>query len=58
MNNKRCKDHLGNEYESKGDMFKTYGVSYSAFTKRIDRGWSLGEALTGKKKKIGSKFRR
>ena len=32
-------------------MFKTYGVSYSAFTKRLNRGWSLEEALTGKKKK-------
>jgi len=47
---KRCKDHLGNEYASKGDMLKNYGVKPITFTKRIGRGWTLEEALTGKRR--------
>ena len=47
---RKCKDHLGNEYASKGDMVKAYGVKYHTFAKRLCLGWSLEEALTGKRR--------
>lgn len=50
-NAKKYKDHLGNFYSSKSKMAENYGVSMSTFCNRLQRGWSLEEALTGKKKK-------
>ena len=43
-------DHLGNEYKSKTEMCKAYGVRLDVYCQRRKRGWSLEEALTGKKK--------
>ena len=41
-----CIDHKGITYPSKKAMCKAYGVSYSAFTSRINKGLSLEKALT------------
>lgn len=46
------KDHLGNCYKYKTDMCKAYGISRSVFDKRMSLGWSLEEALTGRKNTI------
>lgn len=46
-NTQKCRDHLGNEFESKGAMYKAYGVSRATFSNRLLSGWSLEEALTG-----------
>ena len=42
------KDYLGNEFETKHDMCKFYGVSSSTFNGRIARGKSLKDALSAK----------
>lgn len=39
-------DHLGNEYESKKAMCEHYGISPATFCKRLERGYTLEEALT------------
>lgn len=39
-------DHLGNEYKNKRLMAYAYGITYSNFTNRIRRGFSIEEALT------------
>ena len=44
-------DHLGVKFSSKAKMLETYGVNYATFYKRMENGWSLEEALTGKRKK-------
>ena len=41
-------DHLGNQYGSQKEMCDAYGVSQSLFCKRIERGWTVKEALLGK----------
>ena len=42
-----CKDHLGNEYESKEAMAKAYGFKdYRQIKDRLYRGWTLEQALT------------
>lgn len=46
-----CSDHLGNTFPTKSEMFKHWGITKSTFENRIRRSWSLGEALTGKRKK-------
>lgn len=42
-------DHLGNSYRLLGDMLDYWGVHRKTYNDRIKRGWSLEEALTGKK---------
>lgn len=42
----RCRDHLGNGYESKIAMCKAWNISYAAFMSRIKSGLFLAEALT------------
>lgn len=46
----RVKDHLGNGFSSSTEMSKYWGVNRSTFKKRISLGWTLEEALTGKRK--------
>lgn len=41
-----AKDHLGNHYMSVSHMARTYGLRPDALFKRLERGWSLKEALT------------
>lgn len=41
-----CRDHLGNEFDSKSSMCGFWGVPAETFTKRISRHWSLEKALT------------
>lgn len=43
---KKCYDHLGNEFSSKGEMCNHYGIKYTNFSSRISLGWSLEKALT------------
>lgn len=43
---KICVDHLGNTYRTKQEMVDHYGISLGALWHRIDRGWSLADALT------------
>lgn len=43
---KKYKDHLGNEFSSKKEMCKYHGVNVKTFGSRINRGYSVGEALT------------
>ena len=45
-----CLDHLGNSYPTKSEMLAYWGMSKSTFDGRLRRGWSLEEALTGKRK--------
>lgn len=44
-------DHLGVKFSSRTEMLETYGVNYATFYRRLEYGWSLEEALTGKRKK-------
>lgn len=43
---KEVKDHLGNTYRNKTAMCKAYGLSPSAFNKRLKSEWTLEESLT------------
>lgn len=45
-----CSDHLGNSFPTKSEMLAHWGISKSTFDGRLRRGWSLEEALTGKRK--------
>lgn len=47
-NPKKCKDYLGNEYDSVKIMCDVYGIEVAAFKARINRGWSLKDALIKK----------
>lgn len=42
-------DYLGNTYKSIKDMCDFYNVNYRTYSSRLKRGWTLEEALTGKK---------
>ena len=42
----KCKDHLGNEFDSKKEMLRHYGIPDTTFTHRMERKWSLERALT------------
>lgn len=42
---KKCKDHLGNEFNSLAEMCEHYKVGLMTFRSRINRGWSLEDAL-------------
>ena len=44
-------DHLGVKFSSRAKMFEAYGVNSATFYRRMENGWSLEEALTGKRKK-------
>lgn len=50
LEKKACKDHLGNEYESLGEMCRAYGIIRQTYRKRINYGWSIKDALTKKVK--------
>lgn len=43
---KPCKDHLGNIYPSRSAMLKHYNLPTSTFTNRLQRNWTLEQALT------------
>ena len=47
--NRVVKDHLGNSFTSNTKMTRYWNVNYETFRDRLRRGWSLEEALTGKK---------
>lgn len=42
----KCKDHLGNEYDSVSNMCKAYNIGVSTFQSRLKRGYNLKQALT------------
>ncbi len=42
------KDHLGNEFKTQKEMCIYYGIAPSTYCRRIQRGWTLEEALIGK----------
>lgn len=48
-------DHLGNSFKTKASMCEYWGVDPDTFGHRVKRGWSLKEALTGKKYKSKQK---
>lgn len=48
-------DHLGNAYSTIKDMCDFYGVKLSTYRSRLKNGYTLEEALTGKKKAPSSK---
>ncbi len=49
MNTKTpCTDHKGKKYESITEMCLAYEISPTLYLKRIERGWSVQEALEGK----------
>lgn len=52
----QCKDHQGNVYYTFTDMCQFWGVGYSTFISRINRGLSVEECL--KKGRIISKVKR
>ena len=43
---KKCKDHMGNEFDSVKDMCNHYGVAYKTYSCRRYWGMSLKDALT------------
>ncbi len=45
---KPIKDHLDNEYPSKGELLRVYELSRSCFAYRVRAGWTLEECLLGK----------
>lgn len=49
-NKRKVTDHKGSSFSSNTEMAKYYNVNLDTFRDRIKRGWSLEEALTGKKK--------
>ncbi|ERJ97236.1 hypothetical protein RUMCAL_00308 [Ruminococcus callidus ATCC 27760] len=46
MLKKPCTDHLGNSYDSITSMCEAYGINPVTFSKRIQRGKTLEQALT------------
>lgn len=46
---RKVADHKGNSFSSNTEMAKYYNVNFDTFRDRIKRGWSLEEALTGKR---------
>lgn len=46
--NNVVRDHLGNTYRTKSEMCNHYGVMIGTYNSRINRGWSVEKALTGK----------
>lgn len=48
-------DHLGNRYESINQMVMAYGISYSSYVTRTNRGWGLEKTLTTPMRKVKSK---
>ena len=44
-----CLDHFGVEYNSINEMCRHYNISSETFSYRIKSGWSLQEALEGRK---------
>ena len=54
---KKCKDHLGNEYSSIKDMCAVYSIKPCTYTRRIKvYGWSIEKALTTPVKHNGGKY--
>lgn len=47
---KKVSDHLGNRYRNVEDMLVHWGISSKVYRKRKEKGWSLEESLTGKRK--------
>lgn len=46
MIKKKVKDHLGNEFESYAQMFKSYGVNYNTGLWRLQNGMTIKDTLT------------
>jgi len=42
----KCFDHLGNEYKNISEMCEYYNIKRNCFINRMQRGWSLEDALT------------
>lgn len=42
----KCKDHLGNEFDSMTKMCRHYGIELGKYRDRIKLGWTLEDALT------------
>lgn len=47
---KKVSDHLGNRYRNVEDMLVHWSISLKVYRKRKEKGWSLEEVLTGKRK--------
>lgn len=45
-NGKSTKDHLGNEYDSLGEMLLKYNMTYENYSSRKSAGWDLCRILT------------
>ncbi len=50
-NAKLCKDHLGNEFDSIGNMLKFWGINRDSYYAAIKRGKTLEEILAGSSKR-------
>lgn len=42
----KVRDHTGQEFSCRAEMCRAWGVSYHRFSCRLDRGWTVKEALT------------
>lgn len=49
-NRKKVSDHLSNRYRDVEDMLDHWGIALKVYRKRKEKGWSLEEALTGKRR--------
>ena len=45
-------DHKGNKFKTTKEMCKVYGIAFNTFRGRINRGWTLKDALETRAKKI------
>ena len=43
---KACVDHLGNSFDSSAALCRFWHISYHTFLERLDRGWSIQDAIT------------
>lgn len=51
----RSEDHLGNVFESVKEMCEHYGITPTTYCKRIERGYTVEQALTKPVKSRGNK---
>lgn len=52
LRNIRCKDHLGNEFDTMTAMCRFWNVERARFIYRIKNGWSIKNALTTPARKM------
>ena len=42
----KCQDHTGKSFKTQSDMCQEYGIDLGTYQRRLERGWSVQQALT------------